>query len=93
MCIRDSHNSAFDTICLKTGDKTDALMARALSMGANLRKAWQEYICISVDETTTRGDIELLWRIFGGDEAAMPDIESLDGNAPSLIPELSLIHI
>ena len=84
---RHHHNSAFDTICLKTGDKTDALMARALSMGANLRKAWQEYICISVDETTTRGDIELLWRIFGGDEAAMPDIESLDGNAPSLIPE------
>ncbi|MBS0557791.1 MAG: aminomethyl-transferring glycine dehydrogenase [Proteobacteria bacterium] len=80
------HESAFDTISLKTAERTDAFMARALAMGANLRKAWGEYICISLDETSTRADIELLWRIFGGDEAKLPDIDALDKTAPSLIP-------
>jgi len=83
---RHHHDSAFDTLCLKTGERTDAIAARAVSMGANLRKAWGEYLCISLDETTTRADIELLWRIFGGDEAALPDIDALDASAPSLIP-------
>ncbi|KRA36039.1 glycine dehydrogenase [Rhodanobacter sp. Root627] len=81
------HDSAFDTISLKTGDRTDALAARAVTLGANLRKAWDEYLCISLDETTTRADIELLWRIFGGDDATLPSIDALDANAPSLIPE------
>ncbi|MCC7254479.1 MAG: aminomethyl-transferring glycine dehydrogenase, partial [Dokdonella sp.] len=54
--------------------------------GANLRKAWDGYLCISLDETTTRADIELLWRIFGGDDAKLPSIEALDASAPSLIP-------
>ncbi|MGB3394124.1 MAG: aminomethyl-transferring glycine dehydrogenase [Stenotrophomonas sp.] len=80
------HDSAFDTLSLKTGEKTEALMARAVSLGANLRKAWGEYLCISLDETTTRADIELLWRIFGGDDASLPSIDALDASAPSLIP-------
>ncbi|CAG0980300.1 hypothetical protein ANRL2_02386, partial [Anaerolineae bacterium] len=82
----DHHPSAFDTISLKTDGQTDALLARARSFGANLRKAWDGYLCISLDETTTRADIELLWRIFGGDDAKLPSIEALDASAPSLIP-------
>ncbi len=76
----------FDTLSLNTGERTDTLLARARALGANLRKAWDEYICISLDETTTRADIELLWRIFGGDGAALPSIDELDATAPSLIP-------
>ncbi|EIL91658.1 aminomethyl-transferring glycine dehydrogenase [Rhodanobacter spathiphylli] len=81
------HDTAFDTISLKTGDRTDAIAARAVALGANLRKAWGEYLCISLDETTTRADIELLWRIFGGDDAKLPSIDALDASAPSLIPQ------
>ena len=80
------HPNAFDTISLKTDARTDALVARALALGVNLRKAWDDYICISLDETTTRADVELLWRIFGGDDAALPSIDELDADAPSLIP-------
>ena len=80
------HDSAFDTISLKTGARTDAIAARAAALGANLRKAWGEYLCISLDETTTRADVELLWRIFGGDDATLPGIDELDASAPSLIP-------
>ncbi|HET8764159.1 MAG TPA: aminomethyl-transferring glycine dehydrogenase, partial [Rhodanobacter sp.] len=80
------HDSAFDTLSLKTGERTDAIAARAVALGANLRKAWGEYLCISLDETTTRADIELLWRIFGGDDAKLPSVDALDANTPSLIP-------
>ena len=80
------HENAFDTLSFRTGDRTDAIIARARSMGANLRKAWDEYICISLDETSTRADVELLWRIFGGDDAKLPSIDALDASAPSLIP-------
>ncbi|MBD8882217.1 aminomethyl-transferring glycine dehydrogenase [Rhodanobacter sp. 7MK24] len=81
------HETAFDTLSLKTGERTDAIAARAVALGANLRKAWGEYLCISLDETTTRADIELLWRIFGGDDAKLPSIDALDTSAPSLIPQ------
>ena len=84
---RHHHNSAFDTICLKVDDKAEGLMARAVEHGVNLRRAWNDYVCISLDETTTRADIENLWKIFGGDDAKLPSIDTLDASADSLIPE------
>ena len=81
----DHHPTAFDTICLKTGDQTDALLARGHAMGVNLRKAWNDYLCISLDETTTRADLELLWEVFGEGQP-LPSVEALEDSAPSLIP-------
>ena len=83
----DHHGTAFDTISLKTDGKTDALIARAQAKGINLRKAWNDYICISLDETTTRGDIERLWQVFADDGASLPSVDALDASAPSLIPD------
>ncbi|WP_313295848.1 aminomethyl-transferring glycine dehydrogenase [Diaphorobacter sp.] len=81
------HDTAFDTLSLHTKAATDAIIARAVAKGVNLRKAWGEYICIALDETTSRADIELLWSIFAKDGAALPTIEAMDAaGAPSLIP-------
>ena len=80
------HDSAFDTLSLKTDDATDSIAARAVQMGANLRKAWDAYLCVSLDETSTRADVELLWRIFAGEGKAPPDFAALEGSAPELIP-------
>ena len=80
------HDSAFDTLSLKTGDATDSIAARAVQMGANLRKAWDTHLCVSLDETSTRADVELLWRIFAGEGKALPDFAALEGSAPDLIP-------
>ena len=82
---QDHHPTAFDTICLKTGDQTDALLARGHAMGVNLRKAWNDYLCISLDETTTRADLELLWEVFGEGQP-LPSVEALEDSAPPLIP-------
>ncbi|MDR0213742.1 MAG: aminomethyl-transferring glycine dehydrogenase [Comamonas sp.] len=81
------HDTAFDTISLHTRDATDSIAARAIAKGANLRKAWNEYLCISLDETTTRADVELIWSIFAKDGQQLPTIEAMDEGPASLIPE------
>src|SRR5690606_10929486 len=43
-------------------------------------------LCISLDETTTRTDIETLWGVFAGEGASLPSVDALDASAPSLIP-------
>ena len=78
-------DSGFDTVSFKTDGATDTIAARAVQMGANLRKAWNEYLCVSLDETSTRADVELLWSIFG-DGKKLPDFAALEGAAPALIP-------
>ena len=78
-------DSGFDTVSFKTDAATDKIAARAVQMGANLRKAWNEYLCVSLDETSTRADVELLWSIFG-DGKKLPDFAALEGAAPALIP-------
>jgi glycine dehydrogenase len=80
------HDSAFDTLCLKTGDQTQALAARAVTRGANLRVFWDDYLCIALDETTTREDIVLLWSIFAGEGRALPDFAAMDQGPESLVP-------
>jgi glycine dehydrogenase len=80
------HASAFDTLCFKTEGATKSIAARALSAGANVRIAWEDYLCISLDETTTRADVELLWSVFAANGQALPTVEGLEGNAESLIP-------
>jgi glycine dehydrogenase len=81
------HDTAFDTLSLYTQGATDAIIARALTKGVNLRKAWGEYVCISLDETTTRADVELLWSIFAKEGDKLPTIAAMDEGASSLIPE------
>ena len=78
-------DSGFDTVSFKTDAATDKIAARAVQMGANLRKAWDVYLCVSLDETSTRADVELLWSIFG-DGKQLPDFAALEGSAPALIP-------
>jgi glycine dehydrogenase len=78
-------SGAFDTISLRTGADTARLMQRAVSLGANLRCAWGEYLCITLDETTTRDDLALLWRVFAADGQTLPDVDAL-ASTTDLIP-------
>ena len=80
------HASAFDTLCIDAGDHNAAIAQRARAHGANLRVRRNGSLCISLDETTTRADLDLLWTIFVGEGVALPSIDALDERAPSLIP-------
>jgi glycine dehydrogenase len=77
---------AFDTLSLHTGAETEAIAARARSKHANLRVYYEEYLCISLDETTTREDIQLLWSLFAKPGQAMPDFAKFEKGIEPLIP-------
>jgi glycine dehydrogenase len=78
-------SSGFDTICLHTQGATDSIAARAVLAGANLRKQWDEYLIISLDETTTRADVELLWSIFANGKP-IPSFAQFEKGIEPLIP-------
>src|SRR5690606_14033893 len=80
------NDSAFDTLCIDAGDQAAALLARAREQQANLRDVGDGRIGISLDETTTREDLALLWKIFAPAGAALPSVDAIDGQAPALIP-------
>jgi len=81
------HASAFDTLCVDAGGDSEAILARAKQARINLRVRGNGSLCISLDETTTRADVEALWGVFAKPGATLPAIDALDAGAPSLIPE------
>ncbi|MDP2770797.1 MAG: aminomethyl-transferring glycine dehydrogenase, partial [Giesbergeria sp.] len=78
--------ATFDTVSLKTDGATKSIAARAVQMGANLRIYFENYLCISLDETTTREDIALLWKVFAKDGQALPSFDAFEKGVESLIP-------
>jgi glycine dehydrogenase len=83
---RTHHGSAFDTLSLKTDDQTQALVARALAAGMNLRTAWNDYLIISLDETTTREDVVALWQVFAKPGQTLPSFDAFEKGIEPLIP-------
>ena len=76
--------SAFDTISVKTDAATEAILNRAQAAKINLRNNGVAGVGISLDETTTRDDINLLWRIF--DPASRNGWQNFEAGLESLIP-------
>ncbi len=82
-----SQQGAFDTLCYQAGaEQARTLAARAVAHGANLRVAWDEYVVLSLDETTSRADIELLWRVFAKEGQALPSFSAFEKGVESLVP-------
>ena len=77
---------AFDTLSFKTDAATAAIVARALAAGANLRRYWNDYTVVALDETTTRADIALVWRAFAEPGQALPRFEDCAAGAEPLLP-------
>ena len=59
------HENFFDTLHVDLGDKSaDELLSRAGKAGINLRKLGDRAVGISLDETTTEEDVEILMSMF-----------------------------
>ena len=58
------HDAFFDTIALEVPD-ADALVARALEAGFNLRRIDATGVGIALDETVTRGELDRLAAVLG----------------------------
>ncbi|MCZ2405997.1 MAG: aminomethyl-transferring glycine dehydrogenase [Burkholderiales bacterium] len=87
MGLAPLHATAFDTLTVDLGSAAAAraVLQRALDAGINLRLLRGQCVGVSLDETTTRADLALLWQAFAP-QAAQPSVEQLDASAASLIP-------
>ena len=79
--------TAFDSLTVKTGEDTAKIQERAQAASINLRQRLQHHLGISLDETTTRADIETLWALFVPAGTPMPRFEELAGHVTPRIPE------
>jgi len=79
----------FDTLTIAS-DRAEQLHAAALAKGVNLRKIDAGHVGVSLDETTTREDIALLWAIFSQGVAnapAAPDFDAIEAAAQTAFPD------
>jgi len=87
-----AHEHYFDTLTVPLGseEKQNAVMQAALAQQINLRAVGSDAVGLSLDETTTLGDVDRLLNVFGGGNHEL-DLSALDaelaqGNLPDAIP-------
>jgi glycine dehydrogenase len=78
--------TAFDTLCVLTQGATQNIAQSAAAAGANVRILWDCCIGISLDETSTREDLELLWRLFAKPGQELPTVADFESDTHPLIP-------
>ena len=81
-----TNTGAFDSITVKTGDATNLIAERARLAGANLRFRLKNHLGVSLDETTRRSDVELLWSFFAKPGQTIPVVSAFEKGVESLIP-------
>ncbi len=81
-----THQGAFDSVTVKTGDATHLIADRARLAGANLRFRLKNHLGVSLDETTSRSDIELLWSFFAKPGQTVTVVSSFEQGIEPLIP-------
>ncbi|SEF32260.1 aminomethyl-transferring glycine dehydrogenase [Variovorax sp. NFACC27] len=79
--------TAFDSLTIRTGEDTQSIIERAQAAGVNLRQRLQQHLGISLDETSTRADVETLWGLFAPAGTQAPRFDDLSGSTVPLIPE------
>ncbi|MES2281839.1 MAG: aminomethyl-transferring glycine dehydrogenase [Pseudomonadota bacterium] len=81
-----TNGGAFDSVTIKTGEATQLIAGRARQAGANLRFRLKNHLGVSLDETTSRKDIELLWSFFANEGQTLPVVSAFEKGIESLIP-------
>ncbi len=80
------HTTAFDTLAVQTGSSTISIANNSQLAWSNLRFLSENALGISLDETTTREDITLLWQWFARAGQPLPDFTAMAQDAEPLIP-------
>ena len=91
-----SNTAWFDTLVIETPGKVDEIHARAVTNDFNLRHIDADHVGASVNETTTREDIDALFAIISGNDdhglsAADLDESAADGIPASLVRESAIL--
>jgi len=69
--IKPTNNHWFDTLTLDTGARTEEILQVAAAHEVNLRRIDENTLGVSLDETVTRSDINLLWTILIGEHKSI----------------------
>jgi glycine dehydrogenase len=75
----------FDTITVNTGPRTREILERGAGYMINFRVVDDRTLGLSLDETTSRADVERVWAIFSGDDVPFT-VAHLDAAAPGALP-------
>ncbi len=75
----------FDTLTVATGSRTRRILENGVAFGVNFRRVDDATLGISLDETTTRADVERIWQVFAGDDPPFT-VAHLDAAVPSSLP-------
>jgi len=76
----------FDTITVHTGSHTQAVHDAARAASINLRRVDGAHVGISLDETTTRAQVETLWSLIAPGKIAPGFFEACEAAAVDRIP-------
>ena len=76
----------FDTITVRVPSRARRLAAKARESKINLRAVDADHLGISFDETTTRHELRMLWRVFASDADDELKIKEIDNNIRECIP-------
>jgi glycine dehydrogenase len=76
--IELANETFFDTLTLHTGERTSTIHEAALAREVNLRRIDGARLGISLDETSSRADVQLLWSICAPTGAALPDFAGIE---------------
>ncbi len=77
----------FDTLTIHSGKLTTRLHEIARSKQLNLREINLMTLGLSLDETTTIEDVQLLWEVFNLKNTETPNIEQLKLQLQNILPE------
>ncbi len=77
-----ANKSWFDTLTIRAPGGAKALHGRARAAGFNFREIDDDTLGLSFDETTTRADIEAIWKVFGG----APSLDAIDATVKEGFP-------
>ena len=84
--LKPVNETFFDTLTITTGARTGAIHELATAAHVNLRRIDTTHIGVSLDETTTRDRVRLLWTIFAPEGAALPDFDAIEPTAVDALP-------
>jgi glycine dehydrogenase len=77
----------FDTVELSTRtEKADAVVARALQAGMNIRRIDDTTVSVAFDETHQAEDVEALWKVLSA-QGQTPSFAKLVTSAPDALPK------
>jgi len=83
LAIVNAH--AFDTVEIATGPQTEAVLARAVAAGMNLRRAGAASVSVTFDECTTRACLTTLWGVFAPGQA-LPSFDEFEQGVALRLP-------